>query len=220
MRIIFIHGLGESESIFKKISPKIGHEQVFLNVWNILGNERQEGLNVFNFSKKIAAQYNIGSNDWVIGHSMGGWIAYYLKHHTGCHIIQIASATNIMDRYMTPIRSGKLMYWLTRNGLAFNNFQKWFYVRKYNGMPSQQAFAEAFSNLVNGNKECVTSQLKLIYEPVPAIDVVPDLRIHALKDALLKPPIEPYYEVPGDHFSLITYPEEVIKPILEILQKY
>ncbi|MEP6845656.1 MAG: alpha/beta hydrolase [Panacibacter sp.] len=214
MRIIFIHGLGEDESIFKNISPAIGHEQVFLNVWNILGNAKHEGLNVFNFSKKIAGQYSISSNDWVIGHSMGGRIAYYLKHHTGCHIIQIASATNIMDRYITPIRSGKIAYWFTRNGIGFNNFQKWFYVRKYKGMPSQQIFAETFSNLIKGNKECIISQLKLIYEPVPAIDVVPDLRIHALKDALVKPPREPFHEVPGDHFSLITHPEEVIKPIL------
>ncbi len=219
MRIIFIHGLGENESIFKNIAPAIGNEQLFLNVWDILGNEKQEGLNVYNFSKKIAAQYNISSNDWVIGHSMGGWIAYYIKHHTNCRIIQIASSTNI-DRAITPIRSGKIAYWLTRNGLIFNNFLKWLNVKQYKGLPSQQILAETFTNLINGNKECVISQLKLIYEAVPAINVVPDLRIHALKDALVKPPKEPFHEVPGDHFSLITHPEEVIKPILERLMKH
>ena len=219
MRIIFIHGLGENESIFKNIAPALGNEQLLLNVWNILGNEKHEGLNVFNFSKKIAEQYNISSNDWVIGHSMGGWIAYYIKHHTNCRIIQIASSTNI-DRFITPIRSGKIAYWLTRNGFIFNSFLKWLNVKRYEGLPSQQIFAETFTDLMKGNKECIISQLKLIYEPVPAIDVVPDLRIHALKDALLKPPKEPFYKVPGDHFSLITHPEEVIKPILEILNKH
>ncbi len=218
MRIIFIHGLGENESIFKNIAPAIGNEQVFLNVWDILGNEKHEGLNVFNFSKKIAEQYDINSNDWVIGHSMGGWIAYYLKYHTGCRIIQIASATNIMDRFITPIRSGKIAYWLARKSLVFNNLQKWFEVRKYKGMPSQQIFAETFTSLVKGNKECVVSQLKIIYEPVPAIDAEPDLRLHSLNDALLRPPKEPFYEIPGDHFALFTHPEEVIKPILERLK--
>ena len=217
MRIIFIHGFGENEGIFKNIAPAIGHEQVFLNVWDILGNERQEGLNVFNFSKKIAEQYNINSNDWVIGHSMGGWIAYYIKHHTNCRIIQIASSTNI-DRFITPIRTGKMAYWLTRNGLFFNNFVKWLHVNQYKGLPSQQILAETFTNLMYGNKECVISQLKLIYEPVPAIDAEPDLRLHSLKDALLRPPKEPFYEIPGDHFALITHPEEVIKPILERLK--
>ena len=41
-RIVFIHGFGENESVFKHIAPAIGGEQVFINVWNILGNSRKD----------------------------------------------------------------------------------------------------------------------------------------------------------------------------------
>jgi hypothetical protein len=42
-------------------------------------------------------------------------------------------------------------------------------------------------------------------------------RIHARADAVVKIPDEPFHEVPGDHFSLYTYPEEVYRPIVEFL---
>ena len=219
MRIIFIHGLGENEGIFKNIAPAIGHEQLLLNVWDILGNEKQKGLNVLNFSQKLIEKYSITSNDWVIGHSMGGWIAYHIKHYTGCRIIQIASCTNF-DRIVSPIRSGKPIYWLVKKRLYLNNFQKWFFGKTYKGLPSKQIFDETFDALINGNRECIVSQLKLIFEPVLKISLEPDLRIHALKDPIVKAPKEPFHEVPGDHFSLITHPEQVIKPILERLKKY
>jgi hypothetical protein len=216
MRIIFIHGFGERESIFNKIAPAIGGEQLFPDVWSLVGNEKQQGFNVFDFSKKIVDKYNITAKDWVIGHSMGGWIAYYIKHHAGCRIIQIASWTNL-DRIISPIRSGNILYWLTRKRLYLNNFQKGLFVRTYNGLPSKQIFTEIFNNLLTGNKECVINQLKLVFEPAPIIDVLPDLRIHARKDKIIKFPKEFFHEVPGDHFSLITHPETVIKPILEKL---
>lgn len=218
MRIIFIHGFGEDESIFNNIAPAIGEDQVFVNVWDILGNERQAGLNVYDFSKKLVEKYSINKTDWVIGHSMGGWIAYYIKHHTGCGIIQIASWTNF-DHVISPIRSGKIIYWLVRKRLYLNNFQKWLFVKTYNGLPSRQIFIDTFNNLINGNKECAINQLKLVIEKVPAINVVPDLRIHALQDTVVRFPKEPFYKVSGDHFTLITHPAEVIKPILEILKQ-
>jgi hypothetical protein len=43
---------------------------------------------------------------------------------------------------------------------------------------------------------------------------VPDLRIHARKDTVIRYPKEPFHEISGDHFTLITNPNEVIEPIL------
>jgi hypothetical protein len=51
------------------------------------------------------------------------------------------------------------------------------------------------------------------------ITVTPDLRIHARKDLVIRPPRQPFHEVVGDHFTLCTHPELVYQPIVALLQK-
>ncbi len=216
-RIIFIHGFGENESIFRHIAPKIGGQQLFINVWSVLGNDRQDNINVLDFSKALVNRFQINKDDVVIGHSMGGWIAYHIKYHVGCRIIQIASWTHF-DRVISPIKSANTIAWLVRNGLYINKFQKWLFGMAYNGKPSKAIFLETFDDLINGNRECAVSQLRLIFNPILGIDVIPDLRIHAKADTVIKYPREPFHEVPGDHFTLITDPETVYTPILSFLK--
>src|ERR1700733_9373523 len=87
MRIIFIHGFGENESIFSKVAPFIPGEHTFLNIWELLGNKPLPGINVLVFAKSLVEKYNITQQDVIIGHSMGGWIAWYIKHFTGSPIV-------------------------------------------------------------------------------------------------------------------------------------
>ena len=216
-RIIFIHGFGEKENIFANIAPAIGGNQLLLNIWNEIGNEKIPNLNVVNFSQQLVDKYQITANDVVIGHSMGGWIAHHIKALTGSKIIQLASWTHF-DRVVSPINNIKIVAWLVRNGLYINGFQKWLFVRAYKGKPSEKIFTETFTDLINGNKQNIINQLTLILEPVPVLNTSPDLRIHAKKDTVIRYPKEPCHEVPGDHFTLITHPETVIEPILAFLK--
>lgn len=216
--IFFIHGFGEKPDVFDKIAPQIGGNQVFIDVWDELGTVPIDNHNVRTFAQKLITKYRIGINDVVIGHSMGGWIAYHIKHFTQCRIVQIASWTQF-DRIISPIKSGALIYTLTRWGLYINSFQKWLFVKAYNGKPSKVYFSQVFQGLIEANKQAIVNQLMLMFEPVEAPPVQPDLRIHAKKDTVIKYPREPFHEVPGDHFTLITQPETVIAPIQKLLSK-
>jgi len=220
MRIFFIHGFGENEAIFSKISPFIQGEQVFLNVWELLGDAPRPGINVLDFGKELVQKYAITKDDVVIGHSMGGWIALHVKYLAGCQIVQIASWTD-PARIISPFKSPGLYLWLVRHGLIFNRFVKWLSISKnYKVKPSIDIFSETFDRLMHGNKENVINQLRLILTPVPEkVTVIPDLRIHALEDSIVRPPREPYYEVPGDHFTLYTQPQTVYDPIVAFLEK-
>ncbi|HZY35034.1 MAG TPA: alpha/beta hydrolase [Mucilaginibacter sp.] len=220
MRILFIHGFGENESIFSKIAPFIPGEHVFFNVWELLGDKPLPGMNVLVFAKSLVGKYNIMQQDVIIGHSMGGWIAWYIKHFTGSPVIQIASWTD-PDRPIKPVKNVKLIYWLVRNGLFFNRFMKRLFSSKgYKGKPSQQVYEETFDRLTYGSKNNVINQLRLILTSVPEIlTVKPDLRIHARADLVVRPPTEPFLEVPGDHFTLYTHPEAVYEPINTFLKQ-
>ena len=220
MRIIFIHGFGENESIFSKIAPFIPGEHIFLNVWELVGNKPLPGLNVLDFTKSLVEKYNITPQDIIIGHSMGGWIAWHIKHFTGSPIVQIASWTD-PDRPISPVSNVKVIYWMVRNGLFFNRFiKRRFSSKGYKGKPSRQIYEETFDQLVYGNKQNVINQLRLILTPTTERPTVqPDLRIHARADLVVRPPREPFLEVPGDHFTLYTDPEAVYEPINTFLKQ-
>jgi hypothetical protein len=131
--------------------------------------------------------------------------------------VQIASFTDF-NHLLIPIRQPKLIYWLARKGLLFNEITNWLSMLPYRKLSSRQVHLDNICRLTRANKEAVVKQLQLMYEQVPVIDVAPDLRIHALKDGLVKPPLESYKIVPGDHYSLVTHPEAVLIPILELLK--
>jgi hypothetical protein len=219
MRIIFIHGFGEDESIFSHIAPHISGEQTFLNAWTLLGDTPRPTVNALVFAKEIVQKYAITPQDVVIGHSMGGWIAYHIKHVAGCPIVQIGSWTEA-DRVILPVSNTHIVYWAVRNGLFFNRFMKEIFTTiGYKNKPSEGVYRETFDRLSQGNKDNVLNQLRVVLTPVgEKITVTPDLRIHARKDLVIRPPHQPFHEVVGDHFTLCTHPELVYQPIIAFLQ--
>lgn len=219
MRIFFIHGFGEDEAIFSKITPFIGGEHIFLNVWALLGDTPRPNINVLDFAKEVVEKYDISQNDVVIGHSMGGWIAYYIKHFANSPIIQIASWTD-PDRPIVITKNVQLIYWFVRNGLFFNRLSKWLITRRsYKNKPSKEIHHINFDRLIRGNKENVINQLRLILTPISEkLKVTPDLRIHAKADIVVRPPREPFHEVIGDHYTLYTHPQTVYEPIVAFLE--
>jgi Alpha/beta hydrolase family len=220
MRILFIHGFGENESIFDQIAPHISGEHIFLNAWTLLGNTPRPTVDALVFAKEIVQKYVITPQDVVIGHSMGGWIAYHVKHVAGCSIVQIGAWTDA-NRVILPISNIRIVHWAVRNGLFFNRFiRERFVAIGYKNKPSEGIYRETFDRLIEGNKENTINQLRVVLTPVTEkIAVTPDLRIHARRDLVIRPPRQPFYEVVGDHFTLCTHPEAVYEPIVAFLSK-
>jgi len=220
MRIIFIPGFGEDEFIFSRIAPLFDGDKLLLNSWKLLGNEPRDNFNALKFAEEFISKYHITGRDILIGHSMGGWIAYHVKHLINCPIIHVASMTNT-DRIIPPVFNHPVAYWLIKKDLVFNSFTQWLSATiVYNNRNSKGIFLYIVDLLKKGNKENVINQLKVVLNPVnEVITEQPDLRIHSKGDTILKPPREPYYEVTGDHFTLYTHPKEVYLPIADFLRK-
>lgn len=216
-RIIFIHGFGENAHIFDKIAPHLpAKEKIFVDNWAALGNEKKADLNVLVYAQELVNQYHITERDVIIGHSMGGWIAYHIKHLTGCKIVQIASWTN-QKKVIMPIKNRKMVYLLTKMGLVFNYFtQKYVVHRHYKGKDSEYILTDTVKRLRKGDKDNVNNQLRVVLALVnQQISVTPDMRFHAKADTIVRCPDEAYIEVPGDHFTLYTQPEAIYLPILQ-----
>lgn len=219
MRIIFICGFGEDELMFSKIIPFIPGDKVVLNSWHLMGDKPVPEIDALKLATALVQQYCITNKDVVIGHSMGGWIGYYIKHITHCWLIQIASWTN-GDKVVLPISNPSLIYWAVKKDLYFNGFVKWLALQLYyKHIPSKEIFSYVYGLLIKGNNHNINNQLRVILTPVTErLTVRPDLRIHSKEDNIIRHPDEPFHPVTGDHFTLYTYPEEVYKPILRFLQ--
>lgn len=171
------------------------------------------------YAEYLTQRFRIKKEDVVIGHSMGGWIALYIKHLMGCRIIQIASWTDSRKVIKVPIER-HLRYWIAKRGWGFHpvilHILVWL---NYKNKPSVEIFISIFERLRRGNKEITAKQLMVIFNPVKeTLTVTPDLRIHAKADRIIKYPDQPFHEVPGDHFTLFTYPATVYKPIVDFLK--
>lgn len=220
MRIFFIPGFGEEEFIFDKIQSFIPGEKLFLDNWTLLKEVPEKGLTGLVYANYLIECFKIKKEDVVIGHSMGGWIAWNIKHKTGCCIIQIASWTDSSKLLKVPIER-HLMYWLAKRGFGFNSLVRNILVLlNYKNKPSREIFIAVFERLRRGNKEIVAKQLMIIFNPVKeSITTSPDFRIHSKSDHIVKFPDPAFCEVPGDHFTLYTYPDTVYKPIVEFLKR-
>jgi len=218
MRIFFIPGLGEEISIFDKIQLFIPGEKVFIDNWTLLEQVYEKKLTALVYAQYLVQHFKIQKGDVIIGHSMGGWIALYIKQLVDCRIVQIASWTD-SRKIRRAFLDRHIIYFLAKKGIGLNalvlRILVWLH---YKNKSSREIFISVFKRLMRGNKEIVAKKLMIIFNPVKApLTATADLRIHAKGDKIVKFPDEPFIVVAGDHFTLYTHPETVYEPIVKIL---
>lgn len=220
MRTFLLPGFGEEPWIFDQIAPQVGGEWIRISHRDLMGDAQRTGYDVQQYAQALVEAHGITRDDRLIGHSMGGWIAYAVKQLTGSPIVQIGSWTD-PDKVVLLVKDPPKVYWLVRHGLYLNRLNKWYFGwRSYRGRPSRVVFERVFQHLIDSPQGYVLNQLQVILTPVRwSAPQAPDLRIHALADTIVRPPDEPFAEVPGDHFCLATEAEAVSTAIAGVLSE-
>lgn len=218
MRTLFIAGFGEDEFVFDKIKGALPGEKLILSLWHLLPDYPERDLTVSAFAGELVQRYQITDGDLVIGHSTGGWVAIHIKQLVNCPVIQLASWTD-ERKVVAPRIHRRLIYLAAQTGLYLNQYiLRYLLTSYYHDKPSRDIFRRVFERLISGNRANAVNQLRLIFNPYPTpVTVKPDLRIHAKADRVILFPDELTQVVPGDHFSLYTYPEEVVTLIKQFL---
>jgi hypothetical protein len=219
MRIFFITGLGEEKFIFDKIENTIAGEKIFIDNWSELNDVPQKDLTAFVYAARLVKHFKIKPEDVVIGHSLGAWVAIWIKEIVRCKIVQIAGWTD--TKKVTKVSpSLDLLYLFAKKGWGFNKFVRFLLLVFYYKKASKHILLAIFDKLKRSDKLIVAKQLMIVYNPVSQpLSVIPDLRIHSRPDMIVAPPDEPFIVMRGDHFGLYTFPETVYKPIKEFLKQ-
>ncbi len=215
MKLIFIHGFVEDHTIFNEIRKTITQgEQIALDLETVLPDwhNAPEDLDVVKMASYLIQQYKITAQDCVIGHSMGGWIASYIKEEVGCKAILLASLTD-QKKLITPLTNPTLIKYLIKYGVFQSSFMEWFLKKDYKLQESKQLYDSLIDGLVKLEKKVLYQQFQILFAKVKPLTISPDLRVHARKDNIVRFPDEEFIEVSGDHFSLIYYTEQVVKAI-------
>lgn len=218
-RLIFIPGLGEDEKVFDNVLPLIEGEKLVLSTWNLHGDLPRGKVKATDIAREMVEQYSITKDDVLIGHSMGGWIALFVKALTECKVVQVASYTS-HKRVIVPALNHQFIKWAVKSQVFFNPLIRWLVLKiQYNTKPSKPWLNYIFNLLKNGNKNNVINQLTVALTPIPTKNnFEPDLRIHSKKDLIVRPPKEAYVQIPGDHFSILTHPKEAARAINDFLK--
>ena len=219
MKLIFIHGFVEDSTIFNEIRKTItAGEQIALNLEEdfTAWYDAPDDMDVQKLALHLIQKYKITAQDCVIGHSMGGWIASYIKQNVGCKAILLASLTN-QAKLLSPLTNLTLLKYSVRWGITQSNSMVSYLKNSYHFLESKQLYDGLIDGMAVMNKKCLFQQLQVLFVKVSPLTITPDLRVHAHKDNIVRFPDEPFVEVSGDHFSLVFHPKEVCDAVLENL---
>ena len=219
MKILFIHGFVEDHTIFNEIRKTITQgEQIAIDLEKVLADwhNAPEDLDVQKMASYLIKKYEITAHDCVIGHSMGGWIASYMKQECGCKAILLASLTD-QKKLITPLTNLTLIKYLLKFGIFQSSMMESFLKKGYKFQESKQLYDGLIDGLIKMNKKILFQQSQILFAKVKPLTIAPELRIHAQKDNIVRFPDEDFVEVSGDHFSLIYHTQQVVNAIEKVL---
>lgn len=217
-RIFLIHGYVEDPTIFDQLVPLLPPANVVrINLAEDFARWLPTGpIDARKVAQYLTDHYRITVDDMLIGHSMGGWIAIHIKQLTGATTVQLASFTD-QKKTTFPVRNLWTIRFILNSGLMQSRFLTDDARKKYRIKESADLYGRLVEGMVHMSRLYLWQQLQTLFAPVPALTVQPDLRIHARRDNIVRPPDEPFVEVPGDHFSLVYHAESVAEPIRTLL---
>ena len=219
MKILFIHGFVEDHTIFNEVRISIVQgEQIAIDLEKVLADwhDAPEDLDVQKMAVYLIQKYEITSQDCVIGHSMGGWIASYMKEESGCKAILLASLTD-QKKLITPLTNPTLIKYLIKFGIFQSSMMESFLKKGYKFPESKQLYDGLIDGLLKLDKKILYQQFQILFMKVKPLTIKPELRVHARKDNIVRFPDEDFVEVSGDHFSLIYHSQQVVNAIRKII---
>jgi len=210
-RILLFPGYGCNALSFNKIEPFLQDYTIeYIDYRTITARFSIFKFNLKDFVNQLIVSHHITPNDILIGHSLGGFIAYNISQIVRCEVCLIGSFTDTARIVrLAPFKIASDVF-ITIGGLKWNKAHQYLQKRRQqrpNSIAAFEAVLDNFKNYYTNDDLLKLSQLA--YSSALAHNKPPSLRIHAIADRIVLPPLETFTEAPGDHFCMLTHPKEV-----------
>ena len=218
-RLLLLPGYTEDSGIFDPLRPLLpaGLPVVPTELAEALAGWHPAGpVNVATVASRLVAFYHITAADVLLGHSMGGWLAAYVKEQVGCKAVLLSSFTD-QRQIVALTRSLSRLRLLVYSGLMQSGWMSGRFKRRYRRDESRQLYHQLVDSTGRLSRRQLYQQLQVLFAPAPPLTVQPDLRLHARRDNIIRAPQEVYLEIPGDHFGHYFYPQQVADAIAKLV---
>ncbi|RYY20236.1 MAG: alpha/beta hydrolase [Cytophagaceae bacterium] len=217
-RLFLLPGYLEDASIFATLRPLLPAVEVLaLDLEPEFAQWQPSGpVTAVTFARHLAQRYRIGPQDVLIGHSMGGWLAAHLKAQTGATAVLLSSFTD-QRKIVSRARNPLLLALYAWSGMGRSRWLRARAKRQYRFDESRALYGELADSMARHPRRYVHQQLQVLFAPVPPLAILPELRVHSRLDNVVRPPDEPFVEIPGDHFAHYYYPELVAAAIRQVV---
>lgn len=217
-RLLLLPGYLEDATIFDTLRPRLPTAEVLaIELETEFAQWQPSGpVNAVTLARHLTRRYQVGQQDVLIGHSMGGWLAAHLKAQTGAAAVLLSSFTD-PRKVVARARNPLLLALYAWSGVGRGRWLRERAKRHYLFDESRELYGQLADGMARHPRRYVHRQLQVLFAPVPPLAGQPELRIHALADNVVRPPDEPYVEIPGDHFAHYFHPEVVAAAVRKMV---
>jgi hypothetical protein len=213
-RIFLLPGFGEDHRCYRNLVPRLRSDFQLIHV------DYRPALNNFplwetkpkTMARSLMEYYNIQPNDKLVGHSMGGYFSYAISTIQGNPVAMLGSYSDA-SKIVRMTQNKFFNYSFVGTGLIKTPLMKLYISHRTNNKQFLPEMLEIQDNFQSFSNTDMLKMLQLSYGgDLPPPSTQP-YRIHALDDAVVRPPDEAFHEVPGGHFSLVFHPDEVLEKL-------
>ena len=216
-RIFLFPGFGEDAYCFDELLPYLqkSHELFPVDYRPVLDKFTFPLISRMQFCHAIIRYYGIKKQDKIIGHSMGGYLAFQIREIIYNDICLVGSFCDPQKIIQFFPQSPRLSQLVAGSGLIKTDFLRNFLLSKIQDERIKTVQEKVMRNMKSFSNTQLALMLEVSYESKIISEQVNPLRIHAKTDKVVLPPDESYIEVDGGHFCMNLYPEQVASAMKE-----
>ena len=139
---------------------------------------------------------------------MGGYFGYAISTLQGNPVVMLGSYSDT-SKIVRMTQNKFFNFGFVGSGLIKTTLMKLYISQRTNNkqfLPEMLDIQDNFRSFTNTD---MLKMLQLSYGEALPPPLAEPLRIHALDDAIIRPPDQEFIQVNGGHFSLLFHPEEV-----------
>lgn len=218
-KIYLLPGFGEDAFVFDALKVYFkNYKLIDVNYRKSLDDIKYSEIDVWLFAKKLIKEYEITTNDILIGHSMGGYFSFVIRELISCEIVMVASFSD-PNKVRRAVNKKWVNLAIAKLGLLGTSFFQNVLLKPSKGKYFEKEVEKVVRNFSSFSRSQISKMMKLSFGKPIISNLENPLRIHAKDDVIVRPPDEKYAVCSLGHFCLILEDKVIAEIILSELQK-